>query len=316
MELNVVYASDNGYVQHMGVSILSLFEKNVHIEKINIFILDNSITKENKKKLNYIANKFERDISYIDISNIEQLLPVNIDTANLSISTYARLFLANLIPNSVNEILYLDCDTVICDDLLKIRKFIPDNNDWCIAGVEDTMYTEYKTAVGLEPESRYVNAGILYINLAYWRRHDCLKNFLNFINKFDGSVPHLDQGVINGVFKNRITFLPLRYNVQAPIIAFNEYDYLLNFYSLEAFYTREDFIFSKQNPAIIHFTSFFLGRPWDKFCLHPLKNIYRGYLEMSPFNNEESLKDNSYTLFQKIKMLSFKYFQDIYLKLR
>ena len=312
--LSVAYATDNSYAQHVAVSLYSLLSKMADDVQFDIYILANKLSDEYRRKLSCTADMFKVVIKFIDISNIEQLLPAGIDTANLSISTYCRLFLSQLLPPTVDRLLYLDCDTLVCDSLRDLTSCV-DNDDWYVAGVEDTMYPNMKVGIGLDHKDLYINAGVLYINLKRWREDNLTNRFIEFINRFNGQVPHLDQGVINGVFRSGKIRLPLRYNVQAPIFAIHSYHNLKQFFDLDTFYTQMEVSDAKLNPAIIHYTSFFVERPWFRFCIHPRKKDYRSILRLTEFA-DAPLIDNKISLKQKMKDIAFRYIQPIYLKLR
>lgn len=310
MTQHIVYATDDNYVCQLGVSLSSLLEHNSHLQ-FNIYILDNGITEGNKIWLNKISNNEKTILSFIDISNIETLLPTKVDVNRLTLSTYARLFLTDLLPTTVDSVLYIDCDTYINDSLADLLN--TDISNYEVAGVEDCMYPLYKEGIGLKTCDRYMNAGILLINLKKWREENLQEVFMNFIMKFDGNVPHLDQGVINGTIKNRL-ILPLRYNVQSTIYSFNKYKDMLKFFSMNSFYDEAEMIEARRNPAIIHYTSFFLQRPWFDFCLHPKRNLYRSTSKR--LNDNNKLSPNRLSFLSKIKCLLFKYVQPIYLRLR
>ena len=50
MNLCVVYSSDNNYAQHVGVSMVSLFENNSEFNNIIVYLIENDISLENKNK--------------------------------------------------------------------------------------------------------------------------------------------------------------------------------------------------------------------------------------------------------------------------
>lgn len=313
--LTIAYATDNGYAQHVAVSLYSLFKSDDNACSFKVFILDNGLFDYHRKKLLEIAYQFGRTLEFIDIGDIESKLPTGIDTANLSISTYCRLFVAQLLPSDIDLLLYLDCDTYINADISDIIEFIPTTAEWYVAGVEDTMYPWMKEGIGLSRSELYLNAGVLLINLKKWREENVLDYFTAFIKKHNGAVPHLDQGVINGVFKHGKLKLPLKYNVQAPIFAIHRWENIIIFFSLSNFYDAETVNNAREQPTIIHYTSFFLERPWFKFCLHPLKHLYRDTLKQTPYS-QSKLMDNKIGIVNILKDIFFKYFQPIYLKLR
>lgn len=307
--LSVIYATDDNYAQHVAVSIVSLLKASSETTQYELFLLGNNLSDIHRSNLISIAEQYRTSIQFIDISALYERLPRNIDVANLSISTYSRLFLADLLPISVDRVLYLDCDTLVTQDLSVLSAF--PMTDISVMGVEDMMYPEMKVKIGLRPDDKYINAGVLLINLRRWREISATSRFLSFIDKYNGKVPHLDQGVINGVLLDR-GILPLKYNVQSPIYAIHRYIDLLRFHSLNSYYPREEFVTAKKMPVVIHYTSFFVERPWFKFCLHPHKKLYRKLLKETPYANCP-LQKNKYGWNRKIKMILFRYVQPLYL---
>ena len=56
MDLHIAFSSDNNYVAHLGVAIISLLENNRKLNIINIHVLDNNISFENKERLKEIVS--------------------------------------------------------------------------------------------------------------------------------------------------------------------------------------------------------------------------------------------------------------------
>lgn len=308
-KLSIVYATDDNYSQHVAVSILSIYKTALDISLYEFYILGNNLSPHIEHKLRKMLNSIGIVYNIIEISSFFNNLPTGIAIANLSISTYSRLFLAEILPKNVDKVLYLDCDTLIVRDISSLQDF--PMGDYMICGVEDTMYPEMKIQIGLNKEDSYINAGVLLINLKKWRETDITIRFLDFIKKFNAKVPHLDQGVINGVLRNH-QLLPLTYNVQSPIYAIHKYEDLLKFHSIDKFYSKEEVKQAKNSPTILHFTSFFLERPWYRFSLHPKRNCYRELLKETPFFYYR-LQKNKYGIKRILKMLCFRYLQPIYL---
>ena len=49
--VNVAYCSSDLFSEVCAVSIVSLFENNQHLKKINVYIIDDKITNKNKKRI-------------------------------------------------------------------------------------------------------------------------------------------------------------------------------------------------------------------------------------------------------------------------
>ena len=288
--LSVVYSSDDKYAQHTGVSMISLLENNRHFINIEIYIIDNKISKENRGKLVIIVDKYNRKLIFIDFS--EYIDKLNLDMEwSISISAYARLFISDMLPNNVETVLYYDCDSII---LNKLDEIWHENIDgYLLAGVKDTVGNNIKKAVGMELNSDYINSGMLLINLKKWREENILEKFMEFIEIHNGNVMHHDQGVINGTLKGSIKILPLRYNVMTVFYTMKLND-ILKYYDIEGeFYSEAEIEEALTNPVFIHFTPGFVLRPWFKGCKHPKKELYLKYLEKSPWKDCKLFNDTS-----------------------
>ena len=117
--MNIVYSSDNNYIQHLCVSMLSLLENNMDIEELNIFVVSNNISVEAKHNVESVAKNFHRSITWIDFEPFQKQLVLNMEW-EISLSSYARLFLAEMLPDWCTKVIYLDCDTIICDSLVEM----------------------------------------------------------------------------------------------------------------------------------------------------------------------------------------------------
>lgn len=288
-DLNIIYSSDDNYCIYMGVSILSVLENNKNFNSINIYVIDNNINDVNKSKLKELVDLYQRNILFIDFEKYKKYLNLNMHW-EISMSSYARLFVSSMLPKNINKILYFDCDTLIVDSLDELWN--QNINDFYMAGVCDTVPSNTKQAIGLNNKDFYINAGMLLINLKKWREDDLEKKLLNFIDKHNGNVIHHDQGVINGVIKSK-KILPLRYNLMTSYLMMTRDD-IIKYYSVEdSFYSESEIKEAIENPVYIHFTPGFTTRPWIKGCKHPKAYLYWEYLSKTPWRDVKAIKDNS-----------------------
>lgn len=286
--LNVIYSSDNNYCVYMGVSILSLLENNRHFKNINIYIIDNNIGIENKEKLINTVKYYRRQIFFIKFDKYKKYLNLNMPW-DISISSYARLFVCSMLPLDINKVLYFDCDTIIVDSLEELWN--ENIDEFCVAGVCDTVPSNVKQMVGLKNTDFYINAGMLLINLKKWREYNLENKFLKFIDNHNGSVIHHDQGVINGVIKNK-KILPVKYNLMTSYYMMERKE-IIEFYNVEdEFYSEKEIKEAIKSPVYIHYTPGFTTRPWIKGCKHPKVNLFWKYLKMTPWKDLKPIKNN------------------------
>lgn len=267
--LNVIYSSDDNYAQHMGVSIYSLLDSNRDFEHINIFIVDNGIKDDNLEKLNHLENSFDNaELHFIPFEKWKKQLNLNMQWS-ISVSSYARLFISEMLPENIERIIYLDCDMIICKSLREM--WVTDLGGAVLGAVQDSVSGSTKKAVGLNDDTSYFNAGMLLVDLIAWKNQHMGEKCLKFISDRNGSVTHHDQGVLNGVLNGSFCKLPLENNIMTIHYIFSR-EQILRYFGEEApFYSEDEISSAKKNPTIIHYTPSFTSRPWVKGCKHPLK---------------------------------------------
>lgn len=260
--MNIVYSSDDNYSKYAGISIKSLLENNRHIDHINIYILDNNISDVNKNKMMQIISEYENCVLKF-VSCKEYLDKFQLDmTWNISISAYARLLIASLLPEDVDKVLYFDCDTIVNNSIEELWKM--ELGDCYFAAVQDTVDSNTKISIGLKETDRYFNSGILLINLSYWRETDIEKEFFKYISLKNGKVVHHDQGILNAVCSKHILQLPLRYNFMTIHYFFNKKMIQKYFGDKAEYFSQAEINNEKNNVVIYHFTPSFTTRPWEK----------------------------------------------------
>jgi len=275
--MNVIYASDNNYARHVGVAITSLFDHNRTMEEMTVYLIDDGISEENHRHLDDVAEQYGRKITYIPFEKYKEKLILN-NEWELPISAYARLFIADMVPDTVDRILYLDCDTVVSDSLEELWN--TDMDGKTIAAVEDVASCVFWQETGLEKQFRYICSGVILIDMKKWRETCAQTRLLSYLDSRQGVVRHHDQTILNGVFWNDCYMLHPRYDVLTPTFLMS-YENLKAYFRLwDQYYSKREIQESVRKPAIIHFTSANIGRPWENSA-HPRANIYQDYWKKS-----------------------------------
>ena len=281
--MNVLYSSDDNYAQHLGASLYSLLSHNLSCGEISIYIIDNAISPSNRQKLQQISDCFPNSkIIWIDFQNWIERLKLNMPW-KISISAYGRLFVGSMLPESVGRVLYLDSDTVINSALDQLWE--TDLSGFVLGAVQDSVGREAKQSVGLDLHDRYVNSGVLLIDLDRWRELGIEQKCMEFIADRSGSVVHHDQGVINGVLHHQIKILPIENNVMTIHYMLSTGKIQKYFGDLAEFYEEESVVRAKENPVVLHYTPSFTCHPWEKGCKHPYTGLYWESLKNTPWKN-------------------------------
>lgn len=299
-ELNVLYSTDNNYAAHVAASIYSLLDHNKTFDKIHLYVIDDHIAKESKEKLCTIISAFPN--TALQFYPFEKLKPkLAIKETWFAMVGYARLMISEI--TDADKILYIDCDTIVNRSLEEL--WGTDMAGYCVAGVQDNPALYALEAIGMDENDRYINSGVLLINLKQWRAERIEEKIIKMIKAHNGFVLHHDQGIINGVCKGKIKILPPKFNTMSQFFLMNAKQ-IKSLYDMKHYYTQEELDEATGNPVIVHYINKFYNRPWFKNCSHPMKALYLEYLEKTPF--EVSLKDGKQKATVHIRKFIFEHF--------
>lgn len=289
--MNILFSSDENYARHMGVAMISIMQHNRDVEKIRFFVVNNRITSSTIEKLESLVRGFKNaEIIFIPFESYEKKLHLNLAWP-ISLSSYARLFVGEMLPTEIDKVLYLDCDVVVCGSISALWE--TNLNGKCLGAIQDMVPSNTKASVGLLPEDPYFNAGVLLVDLLQWRQQGIGLSCMEFIAVRDGRVAHHDQGVLNGVLKDKWERLPLKYNVMTIHFMMNAGKKRSFYRDNSVFYKEEEVEDAKNNPMILHFTPSFTAHPWEQNCKHPLRKIYIDTLGLTPWKDSPLEKENN-----------------------
>lgn len=295
--MHIALASDNNYAEFVAVVMASALANNTNY--LHFHLLSNGIEESTIHLLSKQIPADRGELHIYDIHDLRNRLQVSIPNT-IAISAYARLFLPSLLPVNISKVLYLDCDIVVSSDISEFWN--TDLHDKYLAGVLDTLpNNESKLQVGLSANAPYINSGVLLINLDLWRKDNLQQKFIDFLLAHNGQVHHHDQGIINGVCKDRISIVHPRYNCTSNYFS---HPYYLLRRTNHPFYTRQECEEATSHPAILHFTEGFYNRPWITNSLHPMASVYHYYHNMTPWSNTPLRKDKRTRL---VRFLSWEF---------
>lgn len=284
-DLHVVYASDDKFAEILGVSLVSLYENNTGMDEIHIYVLDSGISDENKKRLLSICDKYDRErIQFISARDISKILSMNVNTDRGSLSQYARLFVSRDLPETLERVLYLDCDIIINDSLYELWNL--DLKGKTIAALKDAFSKQYRKNIELQPNDVMFNSGVMLIDMKKWKEKHIEKKLLAFIKRHNGVIQQGDQGALNAVLsKDTYCFHP-RFNSVTIFYDFT-YEEMLAYRKPVDFYSKREVKQAVEYPVIIHYTTSFTStRPWIEGSKHPYKDKWLYYKGRSPWADE------------------------------
>lgn len=268
--MEIFFASDNNFVQHLCVAIASILKNSLPIEDFNFYILDGGIKEKNKKKIEELKKIKNFNIEFIKMDDsMFENCPITSDCSYISKQTYYRYLIPQIKPN-LEKCFYFDCDIVADDSLNEFWNLDIKNN--YVAGIEEMWQVAHTHYVNNGIKKAF-NAGILLINIKKWNEDNiCKKLFDNTqLLLSTNNLRWQDQDVLNYTFNNNSAFVLPKYNLQQTAF----------FDGQHSLYTDEEMHYSRLNPVIIHYSG--IIKPWHKGCLHPLWKKYYSYLKFTPF---------------------------------
>lgn len=266
--LYVLCAADEKYMPYCGVMITSLFFNNQDIDMMVYVLTDYPVSKKEQRRLRKLELTYHQHIKVliVDKSKFENY-PAR-GMSYWSVAMYYRLLAAELLPGTVDRVLYLDCDVIVTGSLKWIQEINIDN--YAVGAVVDICFYDKSINKRLHYPSTfsYFNSGVLLLNLRYWRDNDIQSRCLEFLHKNYNLLSANDQDVLNAVLYDKTFFFPISYNYQ---VQFRKQDLFIH-YSTQ----MQHMIIGETKPLIIHFAMPI--KPWDILYYRlPFEQVWKFY---------------------------------------
>lgn len=220
----LVFSIDDHYVMPFEVLFDSLVRTDSIPDATPIFVLHgNSLSNISKARILAFTKARRQEVSFVEVNDsLLSSAPVALGD-HVSVATYFRLFLADLLPENIEEALYLDADLLVLKSIRSLFN-LPIAN--AIAAVD-----HFSPAMSLllwgETGGDYFQAGVLLINLRYWREQGLQKRFLEVLETNKHRIRFWDQCVLNLSIEGKWDRLPIYFNVchgMLPLLSKSSYD--------------------------------------------------------------------------------------------
>lgn len=214
MKMNICFATDENYLKPTALAIMTILLTNKD-DDFTFYILSQKLSCESQTILKETVKKYSAKSSLEFCFLTDDILQTFSSTIkkddHVSLATYLRLFLPSFLPESVDKILYIDGDTICTDSLEEL--YSTDLTGFSMAACTDarTDDTEIFNRLDYPLEAGYFTAGLLLINIDYWRKNDIQNKCLKFISENKSICTWHDQDALNKVLAGTIKKLHLKY---------------------------------------------------------------------------------------------------------
>lgn len=284
---------DANFVQHCAVTLVSLFENNKE-SKFCIHIVAPHLPEQCQHILQELAERYNNEVRfYFPPEDILSCFSIKKFGKRISMATYYRCMFSSILPEEVEKVLYLDCDIVILGNISEFWN--TDLNGLGAACIEDIGKEEDERYERLQYDKSYsyFNAGVLLINLSYWREHKVDEQCVHYFQTYPERIIFNDQDLLNVVLYKDKVFVPLKWNMQDGF-----YRYGMDKKATDRKRFKEELL----HPVILHYTN---KKPWNYDSMHPLRNEYYKYLDLTPWKGARPLSSLKNLLLRGTKLLPY-----------
>lgn len=272
--MNIAYSSSEYYFRPTYVSIYSLLSNCSRPQ--HIILLSSGVSRESKNSLIRMVKQFDSKITIIEVESLleEKAKQYGFPKMRGNYSTYARIFLAEVLPD-LQDVLLIDSDTLVLGDIELYQKQLLNyplmaSRDYVISNLHSRH--EDLDLSKLE----YWNMGVLYLNLEKWRSLRLMEYIdLNLHRAYEPLIA--DQSIINKCLRQHIGTVNIDWN----FYTYFHYSFDWLFYSKmnnkTPFITSDDLALARSNPKIIHFIGTWYERPWYKKNISKYNDTYQEY---------------------------------------
>lgn len=273
--MNIMIASDDNYIPPALILLVSIFENTR--EKVDIWYFYDKLSDNSIKKLNDIVEKWGGTLHLVEVKDeVFDKVPLN---AHFTKETYFRLLVADLLPKNIERVLYLDPDIVINKDIQDFY-YQPFNEYALVACLDSCITNDNETIkrLKLPKHSSYFNAGVLLINLDYYRKNINVDEMFKYIENNADSLKYCDQDVLNVFFAEKVKFCEPKYNLLLCNISASSKKI--------------------EEAVVLHYAG--SQKPWKAGYKHGALEIYNHYAENAGMK-EWLVKNRRKSVFKQIK---------------
>lgn len=269
----IVYATNKDYLIVTLASMISLIENtSMDKENVRIYFMTENLEEKDYKLIEKIVKDYPNVMLSIHPIEDYSIEKYQIPGWQNTQASNARLFFQKILGenlNEVEEVLYLDSDTIVVDNLQELNQY-----DGKIYAALDSAQSTYLKQLGL---TKYFNSGVLKINVDWWKKENCEEKIIKFAKENPNKkLTYPDQDILNCALENKIKKLPLNYNMPPSLNIMN--GPTLNLYCRKLKQDIKEVEEAKSSPKILHSYGLLGIKPWTANVINPYNEIFREYI--------------------------------------
>jgi lipopolysaccharide biosynthesis glycosyltransferase len=221
--VHLAAACDEKYAMPLAVMLASVVANLGAGRSVCAYVLESALTADTRDRVarSFRSNRIELQWLTVEAGRLADLKGTLRSFDTVSVEAYYRLLLPELLPQSLDKVIYLDCDLVVNRDLgelwdldvsatslLAVPELVP-GAEFVSSRAGIRLHRE----LGLAPDLRYFNSGVMVINLLRWRARQVSQRALTYIREAGQHLRWHDQEALNAVLAGEWTAIDSRWNV-------------------------------------------------------------------------------------------------------
>lgn len=262
--VDLLFTADGNYAVRIPVVLKSLYV-NDKSTSYHVHLIYDSLSEEVLCKLENFSAKLGYDFSSYSIK--EKYFgnaPVN---KHYSQMMYYRLLAADILPKSIDKVIYLDPDVLIINPLEPLWKMDLEDKMFVAAShTEEKRVLDNINKIRLGISSAYFNTGVMLMDLNKCREKVRIDEIVDFIEKNEYRLLLPDQDVFNALYSKYVKSIPdeiWNYDVRK----------YTQYYIQSAGKIEGNWII--QNTVVLHYCG--KDKPWNKQYKYRFGDLYRHY---------------------------------------
>lgn len=305
----VILTFNDAYAPHAAtiISEIIYFTK----KPIDVAVLYYNLSNDNRSILRDFYEKKLNSLVFYEIEKEDLASFSDVKTAAhlQGVETFLRI-LSPMVLQQYDYALYLDCDTIVLDDLYKIvdesdkTKYLNAVKEYDIEHkfrrldslppylqpienymIRDSYFLRVQRKLGMESDIfRYFNAGVLFLNLEKMREDHIPQKLLKYISN-NPILFSADQDAFNAILNCDFGVLKPKWNT--AVLG----------KGVMTGYSEEDLAEAHECPGIIHITGNL--KPWHYMCMHPMRKQYLNFRKLTPYGKCYEVDKNFRNILRK-----------------
>lgn len=261
----ITCALDRRYVRPLAAMLRSLADNLNAQRSAKVYIINSDVPPDERAE---VMKGWPERISADWISVDESVFAGLPLWGRMPVSTYFKLAITDLLPETVSKAIWLDCDLLVLGDIGELWDRAPGAahasavQDVVVPLVSSRFGIESHRELGIDGRSMYFNAGVMVVNVDAWRSDSISEKAIEYLRHNERSVTFWDQEGLNAALAGKWVALESRWNYNASVPRRNAHT-------------------GRHSPSIVHFAGGL--KPWRYRTRNPMRSLYYEYLDRTAF---------------------------------